>query len=320
MKATHQVTVLIRKIVCILLVMVVPCAAHAQQVSATLSTASLPIGGQALLRLTAICNADQTLEFPPIDQLPSPLEVVEKSEISTTKRSDGTIVYTQTMSITCFDAINIAIKPLVFVDATSNQKYATNALKIGFTPVKLQKNDLIYDIKNILPLPHNFKDTLPLVMVAAIVMILAAALYFKPKRKPAVARPNKPIRRTDRLSAYEKAIQQLQILERNQVWNNNTKDYHTRTIEIINDYLHQEFGIITHEATTKQILEQIAPLLSPNITAQAAQIYQLSDFVKYAKYQPSTEENIAHNKATKTLVLSAYNFKQQNAVVVKTHQ
>lgn len=278
---------------------------YATQVRAVVSTQSLPIGDQFMLGLEAVCSPNEKISFPVV-VLPNGLEIVAQTEIQKVAQG-ANVVYTQNFDVTAFEAKKFVLPAFVFTDVQSGATYSTKPKNVEFLPVMLQKNDLIYDIKGILPVKYTLKALVPLFIFTFLVVAIAAFFWLKPKAKPK-AKPTTSLRQK-RLTPYENALQTLEILERNQFWTQNTKEYHSRIVEILHIYLQAEFGITTHEATSNQILGQLKPKITAANLSQIETIYQLSDSVKYAKATPSAENNFLHLKQTKVFILNCYDQK-----------
>ena len=69
------------------------------------------------------------------------------------------------------------------------------------------------------------------------------------------------------------------------------KAYYTELINIFRTYLQQSKGIHSFQKTTDDLSRQIAGLkMGDPLYRPLVQTLQLSDFVKYAKYTPTTAE------------------------------
>ena len=90
------------------------------------------------------------------------------------------------------------------------------------------------------------------------------------------------------------AKQKLQILkQRGLCQEGKEKEYYSSLTNILREYLAGRFGILAQEMTTTQILdavnsnEEISKLRN-----ELKVVLEIADFVKFAKAQPSDEENI----------------------------
>jgi hypothetical protein len=70
------------------------------------------------------------------------------------------------------------------------------------------------------------------------------------------------------------------------------KDYHTRLVDIFRLYVLKKKNILSLQKTTDNLVVQLRPVISsPEVFNQVQQALRLSDFVKFAKYIPSAEDN-----------------------------
>src|SRR4029079_11386226 len=89
--------------------------------------------------------------------------------------------------------------------------------------------------------------------------------------------------------AYKKALKKLDALQKRTDTEN--KVFYTELIQIFREYLHKRKNIYSFSKTTEDLSMQIEKLnMVGDQYQQLVQTLVLSDFVKYAKYQSSTEE------------------------------
>ena len=101
-----------------------------------------------------------------------------------------------------------------------------------------------------------------------------------------LTRKKKPIIKAVEIDAYQEARKQLTGLQKEQV---DAKEYFTKLVDIFRWYLQRRTDIISIDLTTADLVNQLRSLRLENYD-QLKQVLTLSDFVKFAKYQPTDRE------------------------------
>ena len=91
--------------------------------------------------------------------------------------------------------------------------------------------------------------------------------------------------------SHELALQQLEELEQQQMWQNGeVKGYHTALTYIVREYLENRYGIQALEQTTDEILAQLRVRdFDLALSQKLGDVLQTADLVKFAKAQPTAE-------------------------------
>ena len=83
-------------------------------------------------------------------------------------------------------------------------------------------------------------------------------------------------------------MQQLDALQKQ---NLPIKEYYTRLTEIFRTYMTKRKNISSLQKTTDELVTQLRTLhMDPEDYQKLANVLRLCDFVKFAKYQPGTED------------------------------
>jgi len=96
------------------------------------------------------------------------------------------------------------------------------------------------------------------------------------------------------LPPYEVAIAKLDKIKQQKLWQQNrSKEYHTELTDVIREYIERTFDIPCMEMTSEEILEHLNHLKFETKPAYLAllQILRLADLVKFAKWNPATDEH-----------------------------
>jgi hypothetical protein len=99
-----------------------------------------------------------------------------------------------------------------------------------------------------------------------------------------------------RLSPYEEAIRQLdELAAKRLVEDGAVKTYYSRLGEILRIYLCRRMGIASLSETSEELIAQIRrlSLLQQQLT-DLSEALRMSDFVKFAKYQPDLVDSVSH--------------------------
>jgi hypothetical protein len=92
------------------------------------------------------------------------------------------------------------------------------------------------------------------------------------------------------VNPYEEAIKQLELLRKQ---NLPPKQYYSELVDIFRLYIFRKKEILSLQKTTYDLILQLQGIsLGKEQHAQLAQALRLSDFVKFAKYIPTNEDDV----------------------------
>jgi hypothetical protein len=157
-------------------------------------------------------------------------------------------------------------------------------IDVAYSPHPFDTTQPYHDIHDILEIKKPGETTWYWYLIGLLILILLFLLFF-PKGKP----KSKGEFVSDE-GAYKRALKKLDVLnKRNDV---DSKAFYTELIQIFREYLHKRKNIYSFSKTTDDLAIQIEKLnLSRDQYHELLQTLRLSDLVKYAKYQPTREEN-----------------------------
>jgi hypothetical protein len=250
----------------------------AQKVTATADKEQILIGEQFHIKLQANFNKGEPLDFFEIDTIPR-FEILDRSEIDTSRFNDG-VALIQNLTVTSWDSGKIQIAPIVL------GKYKTKPLiiDVAYSPSPFDTTQPYHDIHDIMDVKKPGQATWYWYLIGLLVLILLFILFF-PKGKPKAQGEF-----VSDEGSYRRALKKLDALsKRNDA---DSKVFYTELIQIFREYLHKRRNIYSFSKTTDDLAVQIEKLnLDKEQYQQLVQSLQLSDLVKYAKYQPAKEEN-----------------------------
>lgn len=280
---------------------------HAEVVfKAKLDSATLLMGNQTLIHIEIQQDATQKgkiINEP--EKKDGVVNIVEGVEFGGIVRNDTTEIglgrkqINRDYIIQSFDSGVYIIPPFKYVIGVDTFK--SKELTLNVVPVKLTSVDLATDtITTFAPIEEvdlKMTDYIPdalvdywFIWVIILILLLAISylLILYKKNGNAIFQKKKII------PPYELAKQKLQILkQRGLCQEGKEKEYYSSLTNILREYLAGRFGILAQEMTTTQILdavnsnEEISKLRN-----ELKVVLEIADFVKFAKAQPSDEENI----------------------------
>lgn len=257
-----------------------PAASQSKTVAkATVNKTQILIGEPITLTLEVDVPEHEPIRFFRLDSL-SHFEFLNQQEIDTVNTGSGTIL-TQVIHITSFDSGHWVIPSL-----SIGENVATDSIPVdvGFSP--FNPDQPYHDIKEIIEvIPEEKKEKIKwwYFIAGAIALLLILVLIFRKKKKPVVQVVQAPA------DPYREAMAALEKLQQEKL---ETKQYYSRLIDIFRMYVFVKKGIHSMQNTTEDLELQLRQLNMPKDQFdQLAQGLRLSDFVKFAKYVPSTEDD-----------------------------
>jgi hypothetical protein len=266
---------------------------------ARMDSNKIVLGEQVKLNLELRLPADNkdkiNIQWPALnDTITSVIEIVEGGKIDTILSPDNTtVLYKQTLTITAFDTGYHVIPPIKFYRDSINFS-ETQALLIYCKGVQLDGTEQFKDIKGPLDAPITFEEILPylLMVLGAIALILFGIWWYKKRKKTPKSLEIIP-NEMPQIEAHELAINKLEALKNKRLWQlGETKAYHSEISEIVREYLEIKYGFQALESTTYDILKISKNIIvSPSNFSKLKSILELTDLVKFAKYQALPTEN-----------------------------
>ncbi len=280
-----------------LLLLLFPIAIQTQaqeaKFNAHCDTNSILIGEQVTLHLYAQVTQGSNFVWPILSDTLQHIEVVKNGSIDTVLK-DNIWELHQAIKLTSFDSGYAAIPPLTL--GIDDKLISSTAIGIEVDLPKLQEEQDLYDIKEPIDAPINW--LLILLVVCGILvtaLIIWAIVRTIKKRKDLPAAVN-----TQTISPYDYALQQLQKIEREQLWQQNKlKEYYTRITDVARLFLNQQANLPAMESTAQEVNEMMEPLaLNELLLARMKQLMELSMMVKFAKKEASGN---SHKEAMETI-------------------
>lgn len=215
-------------------------------------------------------------------------DVIKRSAVDTANDIDGKKI-SQVLTITGFDSGRWTIPP--FEVNVGGKPYYSDSVTIDVAFISFDPKEDYHDIKDIIIVRNPILQYIPwIIALVAIVSIAIIVLLWNKTKKPPVAVVQTNMKT---LTAYEDAMRALAELRKKGVVGGNEKDYYSEMNDILRKYVSNKFGVSTFERTNEELIIQLSRMdLSQKPFNSLIQSLRMSDFVKFAKYRPSEEDNI----------------------------
>ncbi|MCD6347853.1 MAG: hypothetical protein J7L96_10575 [Bacteroidales bacterium] len=269
---------------------------HSQEikVESSIDTTRMLIGDQVNILLKVDQPKSKSIAFPIFkDTLVNQLEILDVSGIDTAPAGDGHLQLIQRLLVTSFDTGFYVIPSFYFVDQETKDSFRTEVLPLEVLTMEIDTAKGIADIKLPFDVPLTFMEVLPYIIVGLLLaglIILFIYIYKKRKQKPEPV----PVRVKPSEPAHLWALRTLDKLASEKLWQKGKiKLYHSRLSEIIRSYIEFRFSITALEQTTAEILEACEKhsSITEELNHNLGELLELSDLVKFAKWQPLSDEN-----------------------------
>ncbi|MEP7373481.1 MAG: LPXTG cell wall anchor domain-containing protein [Chitinophagaceae bacterium] len=248
-------------------------------VKATVDRSQILIGEPIKLRLEVDVPENEAIRFFQIDSLPH-FEFLANPKIDTSNTGSGTVL-SQVIPITSFDSGHWVIPSLVLGDSIATDSIPVDVGYSAFNP-----DQPYHDIKEIIEVTPEEKKEKPrwwYLLAGAVGLLIILILIFRKKKKPVVSVVEQPV------DPYKEAMTQLEKLKMDKP---EAKQYYSRLVDIFRIYVLNRTGIHSLQDTTDDLVKQLRGLnMHKEQFEQLLQVLRQSDFVKFAKYIPSVDDD-----------------------------
>ena len=287
-------------------------------VSAQIDSTTLMIGDQTTLHLSATTSQNEHVLFPNLEKaIGQEMTVVERTNIDTIQEKDGRITYHQDIVLTSFKDTLLYIEPLPFL--VGNDTIRSNSLSVNvimpFDKAAMDSSMAITDIKPVMKAPIWWWGIIRWVLLALLIAGIGVGALFlylwwdkRMQQKQVVIKPEL-LRPCD-----EVALEKLDKIKQEKVWlAGEHKRYFSELTFVIREYIGRRYEIRSTEKTSDETLAAIKPVLTAEdqkeLYEKLRKMLQLADLVKFAKWQPTPDEN-------ETALLVAYQFIKETKPVL----
>lgn len=237
------------------------------------------LGERLKLTVEVFIPGGMVPEFPLTDTIDH-FEFLSAPSLDTVKLDGGTAI-TGIYTLTSFDSGHWVIPSFVF---SENILSDTIPIDVGFSPFDAAQE--YHDIKEIIEVKPAEKENNWWYYIAAglFAALLVLAWLFRRKKKPVIEKPQVI---TD---PYADAMKDLDTLGSSGV---DPREFHSRLSDIFRLYIYRKEGILSLQKTTDDLVMRLADLELPKTSFDSlSQALRLGDFVKFAKFTPTREDDI----------------------------
>ena len=247
-------------------------------IKASVDKSSILIGEHFILRLEANIPENEAIRFFDFDTIPH-FEFLDRQKIDTTNTSTGTIL-TQVIHMTSFDSGHWVIPRFILDETLSTDSIPFD---VGFS-TPFDANQPYHDIKDVIDVQIKEEQQWWWYIAGGALLLLALLLWLVLRKKPVKAKAiEKPI------NAFEEAMAGIAKLEKNKPA---AKEYYSEMVDIFRLYIARKKGISSLQKTTDDLVAQLKSVgMKKDNFQDLGRALQLSDFVKFAKYVPSPEDD-----------------------------
>jgi hypothetical protein len=220
------------------------------------------------------------------DSIPH-FDIMNKSAVDTSQGIDGKKLV-QSFTITSFDSGQQYIPP--FDIAVDGQHYLTDSVLITVSFAPFDPNADYRDIKEIIEVNNPAVKYIPWIIAAVAILSLAIAIFLAYRRKAKkMMVKSEPV---SLLTPYEEAMKALAILALKNGNNGEVKNYYSDMNDILRKYVSRKFSVSTFQKTNEELILELNGFGIPgDAYKNLAQSLRMADSVKFAKYQPTSEDN-----------------------------
>ena len=252
-------------------------SAQVALVKATADKDTVLLGEPFWLTLEIRAPHGSTIEPFKVDSIPH-LEFLKKDSVTRTEEGGATLIR-QYFQLISFDSGQWVIPPFQLREFVRTNSLLVNVV---FTD-PFDPTQPYHDIQDVRSVPINkSKLLLWLALGLAMILLLALIIYFATQKKLKFFSQAKD-------PPYEGAKKRLKALKQEQP---QEKVFYETLIGIFRNYVRQRTGIESLQQTSNDLSEKLKPLFVENSSKYTSlnQVLVLSDFVKFAKYDPADSE------------------------------
>ncbi|MDY6435984.1 MAG: hypothetical protein SPK72_00235 [Bacteroidales bacterium] len=284
---------------CIMSLIGTRCPAQVTFLSGSTEADTIVVGQPFDYKLLLNIPSDYFVEWLQLgDTLSGSIDVINASEVKTTPASNGNnVLMEQHLTLTSFDTGYVYVPELCITYSKSLQDSIRHTLytdeaELYVTTVAVDTTQAFRPIKGVMRQGLTAKEVFPWVGLFVILAGIAYLIYRHSKNKnakePAVVEKKKPV-----IPAIVTARAKLAEMKDNELWTSaKTKDYYTDLTDIAREYLEGQFEIDAVEMTTDEIMQEVNGLnLNAATKEKLRETLVTADFVKFAKANPTAEQN-----------------------------
>ncbi|HTE26406.1 hypothetical protein [Flavitalea sp.] len=296
----------LKHIVAVFLLLTIAFSANSQvSVKASVDRDKILIGEPITLTLQAYTPLGESVTWFALDTIPR-FEFISKGKLDTIENVDNKKLE-QTVVITSFDSGIVVLPPLEM--QVGERIYLTDSILIDVAYKNFDPAAEYKDIKAIEEVDDNTTEYIPWIIGAVTLIAIALIVWLMRKKKKVIPGTAAKI---PMLPPYEQAMEALANLKTMDLSQPAAaKNYYTELNDIFRVYVNRTMGITSLEKTNDELILQLRQSgMSKDGFTRLAQTLRMSDFVKFARYQPEQSDNDQNWEVIKTSIKSLNNLSE----------
>lgn len=274
------------------------CVAQTPQVFATIEPTSIRIGEQSKMTVCVAHPVGATVALSlPADTIVSGVEILRVKDGDSVQISDQLRKKIYEVTITSFDSAMYTLRNIkARVDNHLYESEEHPKLIVNTVEVDLAHPEKFYDIKAQEDFPFNWLDIVVYIYIAFAIAILGVLIYILMRCLKRRRAKQSRIPEEVYVDPYDEAVARIRTLRERESWRNTQpKEYYTLLTDILRRYIYRVWGIQTADKTSGEILESMRKVEDDRgeIHGMLTKILSTADLAKFAKYSPSSEENLS---------------------------
>lgn len=304
---------------CMMSALSIRCDAQAVSLKGRINVDTILVGQPFDYQLLLTVPKDYNVDWKRFgDTLSKSIEIIKEGELTTTpvENSDN-VLMKQQLTLTTFDTGYVYVPEIDIYYSKSLQdsvryKLHTMEKELYVKTIAVDTTQAFLPINGVIKQYITAKEVLPwAAIVIAVIGILYLIYYLQKHRKtqqPVVVEKKKPT-----IPAIVTARAKLADMKDNELWNSlKVKDYYTDLTDIAREYLEGQFEIDAVEMTTDEIMKEVNALdLQDFVKMKLQDTLITADLVKFAKANPSKDENEQSFKDINLFVEDSYAYFQE---------
>lgn len=251
---------------------------------------SLLIGDQVRYGFRTEVEQGSSISLLPM-QLPEGVEAVGGASLDTLGTRRGRTDIDGHVTLTSFQEGTYALPPfeveVIRPDGSRDTlRFAPDTLRVCTIPVDTATFEL-HGIKGQAGYPLTFREVLPWAGGALLLAGLVFLAVWLVRRK------GRPARSEAREPAHITALRKLDVYRSSKYWEpSRQKLFYTGVTDAVREYISSRYGIPAMEMTTAEIFSALAPNMEDKALCEDLRsLFERADYVKFAKYVASEQEN-----------------------------
>lgn len=278
-----------------------------QSITSSIDSTEIKIGSQFNLTIKANVKPTDRVVFPE-GQMFGALEVLESNPVDTVKL-EGKYELIKKYGLTQFDSGRYVVPPLNVIINEKAIKTDSFPIVVNNVVVDTTKQQM-YDIKPIVKVEEPTSYWwLWLLLIVLAACALGYGLYYFIKKRQTKQNEKEAVLYA---SPIEKALAQLQQLEKKELWQHGeTKAYYSELTDITRTYIEEAVDVPAMESTSSELYDALVVAirnkkikLSRETLEQFKKVMSNADLVKFAKSKPLDFEIESDKKTIDTFLMS----------------